>query len=136
MSTSEVQVCLFASILYGFMEVASRFFPTSVGKSALNKPEVVAPVLVKGKLYLMTDLNKFYCIKGSSTLSPTQIKEHTLENVSDNTPPLTSTNTETNESDSVKLTAWIQWTITRLTIELLSNQGQSMSILQLYHLRI
>lgn len=58
MSTSEVQVCLFASILYGFMEVASSFLPTSGGRSStVNKPEVVAPVLVKGNLEMLNFFN-------------------------------------------------------------------------------
>lgn len=52
MSTSEVQVCLFASILYGFMEVASSFLPNSSNR-AVNKPEIVAPVLVKGNLKML-----------------------------------------------------------------------------------
>lgn len=54
MSTSEVQVSLFASILYGFMEVASSFLPNSSNRaSAVNKPEVIAPVLVKGNLVML-----------------------------------------------------------------------------------
>ncbi|CAG9772920.1 unnamed protein product [Ceutorhynchus assimilis] len=96
-STSEVQVYLFASILYGLMEVASNLLPTSCS----SKPLQELPGLTKG----------------SSTLSH---REQTTDNLSEITPPSATINTENLENDSVKLTAWIQWTITRFTIELLS----------------
>ncbi|KAL1506203.1 hypothetical protein ABEB36_005605 [Hypothenemus hampei] len=114
-STSEVQVYLFASVLYGCMEVATNFFPNIDPKNTLvgkGIHEVPRPVFTKG----------------SSTLSPTQLKDSTMDNVSDNTPPLnTAINSESllENNDSVKLTAWIQWTITRFSIELLSGQDNS-----------
>ncbi|KAG5888478.1 hypothetical protein JTB14_022106 [Gonioctena quinquepunctata] len=101
-STSEVQVYLFASILYGLMEVASNLMPEK-SKVAPKTPDV--PILKKN----------------SSTISPTIIRENTVDSTSEKTPPIASIQRE-NTEDSVKLTAWVQWTITRFTIELLSSE--------------
>lgn len=55
-STSEVQVYLFASILYGLMEVASNLLPNSSAKTTVpNKPlhDIPPPVLTKGKFNMV-----------------------------------------------------------------------------------
>lgn len=102
-STSEVQIYLFASILHGLVEVGSNLFPDQP-RQIPKSPEVQLPV-----------------VKGSSTLSPTLLKENTFDSTSEKTPPDYLTPQE-NIDDTVKLTAWVQWTITRFTIELLSNE--------------
>ncbi|KAH0999222.1 hypothetical protein HUJ04_005426, partial [Dendroctonus ponderosae] len=111
-STSEVQVYLFASILYGLMEVASSLVPASKAAMSSKLADVPAPTQTRG----------------SSTLSPTQLRD----TASDKTPPLGSSSSPADlpEADSVKLTAWIQWTITRFTIELLSSEFNGLAALQ------
>ncbi|KAJ8927596.1 hypothetical protein NQ314_019923, partial [Rhamnusium bicolor] len=104
-STSEVQVYLFASILYGLMEVATNLLPEKL-KPSPKSPDLTVPIITKG----------------SSTLSPTVLKDNTLESASEKTPPINSVTHDNIDSDNVKLTAWIQWTITRFTIELLSSE--------------
>ncbi|XP_074031826.1 vacuolar protein sorting 13B isoform X2 [Leptinotarsa decemlineata] len=103
-STSEVQVYLFASILYGLMEVATNLMPEK-NKLMSKTSDVIPPILNKN----------------SSTLSPTVIRETTLDSISEQTPPNSFIQGE-GVDDSVKLTAWVQWTITRFTIELLSSE--------------
>lgn len=107
-STSEVQIYLFASILHGLVEVGSNLFPEQP-RHLPKSPDVQLPV-----------------VKGSSTLSPTLLKEHTFGSTSDKTPPDVLTPHESID-DTVKLTAWVQWTITRFTIELLSNEVRSVN---------
>lgn len=104
-STSEVQVYLFASILYGLMEVATNLMPEKP-KPVPKTPDVIPPIITKG----------------SSTLSPTILRENTLDSESEKTPPISNVAQENIDTESVKLTAWIQWTITRFTIELLSSE--------------
>lgn len=102
-STSEVQIYLFASILHGLVEVATNLFPDQP-KHTLKSPDIQLPV-----------------VKGSSTLSPTLVKEYTLDSTSEKTPPDVVTKLDATD-DNAKLTAWVQWTITRFTIELQSNE--------------
>ncbi|CAG9819390.1 unnamed protein product [Phaedon cochleariae] len=104
-STSEVQVYLFASILYGLMEVVTNLMPEKT-KVVSKTPELVPPVVSKN----------------SSTVSPTVVRENTFDSTSERTPPMSSLTEKDIDSDSVKLTAWVQWTITRFTIELLSRE--------------
>nr|CAI5821779.1 unnamed protein product [Callosobruchus analis] len=117
-STSEVQVYLFASILYGLVEVATNLMPKRQrGTPPSPKlPEVVPQVV----------LNK----SGSSAVSPsTAHKDNTLESNSDKSPSVLVKKKPDGlaapDSESIKLTAWVQWTITRFTIELLSNECNS-----------
>lgn len=105
-STSEIQVCLFASILYGLMEVMGNLLPDK-RKQIVKVPSDVP-------------LNKH-----SSTLSPTILLESTLETNSDQTVPAPFGDMKNLDTDSVKLTAWVQWTITRFTVELLSSDSKS-----------
>ncbi|XP_050295994.1 intermembrane lipid transfer protein VPS13B [Anthonomus grandis grandis] len=111
-STSEVQVYLFASILYGIMEVFSNLLPAGGGEKQLGKiaRDTSAPVFTKD----------------NSTLSASLLRETaTADDVSDKSPPplnVTVTSDSFDSSDSVKLTAWVQWTITRFTVELLSSE--------------
>lgn len=109
-STSEVQIYLFASILYGLMEVSSNWFPEK-SKQLTKTPDVVPPVLTKS----------------SSTASPTLLRENTLDSTSDQTPSTSNPITANLENESVKLTAWVQWTVTRFTIELLSSEHKNLS---------
>lgn len=109
-STSEVQIYLFASILYGLMEVSSNWFPEK-SKQSPKTPDVVPPVLTKS----------------SSTVSPTLPRENTLDSTSEKTPSTNNPITANIESENVKLTAWVQWTVTRFTIELLSNEHKTLS---------
>lgn len=102
-STSEVQIYLFASILHGLIEVSRNLFPEQP-KHSQKSPDVQLPI-----------------VKGSSTLSPTLLKEQTFGSSSEKTPEDTL-ESEGNIDDSVKLTAWVQWTVTRFTIELLSSE--------------
>lgn len=104
-STSEVQVYLFASILYGLMEVATNLLPEK-SKPTPKTPDIIPSVITKG----------------SSTLSPTILRENTLDSESEKTPPISNVTQDNIDTESVKLTAWVQWTITRFTIELLSNE--------------
>lgn len=103
-STSEVQIYLFASIIHGLVEVAANLFPDQP-KQPLKSPDIQLPL-----------------VKGSSTLSPTLVKELTFDSTSEKTPPDISSTTLENIDDNLKLTAWVQWTITRFTVELLSNE--------------
>ncbi|XP_030768330.1 vacuolar protein sorting-associated protein 13B-like isoform X2 [Sitophilus oryzae] len=115
-STSEVQVYLFASILYGLMEVAQNLIPLHKGRNSGTKtvPHDVVPHQI--------------LTKESTTLSPTILKEDD-EHSSQRTPPLNTTvSTEVMvDEETVKLTAWVQWTITRFTVELFSSQFKSSS---------
>ncbi|XP_056633940.1 intermembrane lipid transfer protein VPS13B isoform X1 [Diorhabda sublineata] len=110
-STSEVQVYLFAGVLYGLMEVASNLMPEKIKHSSLKTPEVLPAVMSKN----------------SSTLSPTIMRENTVDSVSDKTPPIAALSQQDTIDESVKLTAWVQWTVTRFTIELLSNEYRGFS---------
>ncbi|XP_076265664.1 vacuolar protein sorting 13B isoform X3 [Rhynchophorus ferrugineus] len=107
-STSEVQVYLFASILYGLMEVAQNLLPLPKNKTSgkTPPPDVIPTSLIT---------------KGSTTISPT-VQNDDTEHSSQKTPPLNEAAIANVvlDHESVKLTAWIQWTITRFTIELLS----------------
>ncbi|XP_066257341.1 intermembrane lipid transfer protein VPS13B isoform X1 [Euwallacea similis] len=109
MSTQQMQVYLFASILYGFMEVVSNLLPKA--NVNIGCPEVAPSLLTRAKKN-----------SGSSTLSPTQIKEGTMDSISDKSlPPGTIVNpVSLTTADPVKLTAWVQWTITKFSFELLS----------------
>lgn len=106
-STSEVQIYLFANILCGLLEVTTNLFPEQ-SRVPPKSPDAPLPT-----------------VKGSSTLSPTVIKEHTADSTSERTPPDLLA-TQVSNDDNVKLTAWVQWTITRFTIELLSNEVRSL----------
>lgn len=106
-STSEVQVCLFASILYGLMEVVNNLLPDK------HKPIVKLPDIQTSQSLT----------KQSSTLSPTVVLESTLETTSDQTPSIGDV--KNLDTEGVKLTAWVQWTITRFTIELLSTESKN-----------
>ncbi|CAG9862164.1 unnamed protein product [Phyllotreta striolata] len=102
-STSEVQVYLFASILYGLIEVSENLMPDSTGKSSI--PEAISSAAIKDS---------------SVSLTENVIREVSFESLSDQTPTI-ATNKENPDEAGVKLTAWVQWTITRFTVELLSN---------------
>lgn len=91
------------SILYGLVEVFENCMPKSK-KRPLKSPPSTPPVAVLTK---------------STTHSPTILKESTLESTSEHTPPISTQ--EKLASDNVKLTAWIQWTITRFTLKLYSH---------------
>lgn len=107
-STSEVQIYLFASILHGLVEVGRNLFPDQP-KHLPKSPDAQLPA-----------------VKSSSTLSPTVPKDHNFDSVSDKTPQDVSTSPE-NVDDSVKLTAWVQWTVTRFMVELLSTELKSLN---------
>ncbi|XP_072392830.1 intermembrane lipid transfer protein VPS13B [Diabrotica undecimpunctata] len=109
-STSEVQVYLFASILYGLMEVASNLMPETAPNVVPKTPDALPPVLSK-----------------SSTMSPTILKENTLDSTSDRTPPIATLSQQETTDETARLTAWVQWTITRFTIELLSSEYKDLS---------
>ncbi|CAH2007814.1 unnamed protein product [Acanthoscelides obtectus] len=102
-STSEVQVYLFASILYGLMEVATNLIPKKQ-KPPSKVPDVIPQVALKS---------------GSSMVSPSQT---THKDSSSGKTASKLKKPDNADSDSIKLTAWVQWTITRFTIELLSNE--------------
>nr|CAH7751442.1 unnamed protein product [Callosobruchus chinensis] len=106
-STSEVQVYLFASCVELDTEERAGALPPKV-------PEVIPQVVV----------NK----SGSSAVSPsTAHKDNTLDSNSDKSSVLAKKKPDSSaDSDSIKLTAWVQWTITRFTIELLSNECNSL----------
>lgn len=106
-STSEVQVYLFASILYGLMEVAKNIAPEQTSES-LKTPEVV-PMIAK---------------HNSNMSGPEHvIREKSIDSISEHTPPVNLLSKENVVDDNIKLTAWVQWTITRFTLDLLSNKN-------------
>ncbi|XP_060527776.1 intermembrane lipid transfer protein VPS13B isoform X2 [Cylas formicarius] len=109
-STCETQIYLLASVLYSLLEVIGSFLP-SKPKVSQKIPEIVPPILTKG----------------SSTLSPTIVQENVVDSVSDKSPAPRAGPAEEVDPDTVKLTAWIQWTITKVTIELLANEDCSVS---------
>ncbi|CAH0555543.1 unnamed protein product [Brassicogethes aeneus] len=104
-STSEVQVYLFASILYGLMEVVGHLAPEP--SRLARPPEPVPPMGGRAA-------------GGSSAASPTVVRENT-DSASGRSPPLSAA-AAVSDKDAVKLTAWVQWTVTRFTMELLSNE--------------
>ncbi|VEN36376.1 unnamed protein product [Callosobruchus maculatus] len=119
-STSEVQVYLFASILYGLMEVATNLMPkrrerVGGGAAVSGLPPKMADVIPS---QMAANNGK----SGSSAVSPsTAHKDHTfLDSNSDKSSSLSAakkkpdaTAATTPDSDHIKLTAWVQWTITR-----------------------
>lgn len=71
----------------------------------------------------------------SSTVSPTLLRDSTLDSMSEQTPPISSV-TGNLESENVKLTAWIQWTIARFKLQLLTHDTKefpSEDISYMYH---
>lgn len=100
-SVSEAQMYLLASLIYGLTE----FFNSLIPKKSIDglKPEIHSVVTV-----------------ASPSLSP---KDNTLESSGTIPGPDSS---DTNEN--VKLTAWIQWTITKFSIELLSHETNNSQV--------
>ncbi|KAK4875062.1 hypothetical protein RN001_011484 [Aquatica leii] len=102
LSVSEVQICLIASILYGLTEVICNLLPNFSNDYASKSPDVLQTV-----------------VGWSSSVSPTVLRESTADSVSEKTPSSSAVPVVTD--DNVKLTAWIQWTITRFKVTLLSH---------------
>ncbi|XP_008197902.1 intermembrane lipid transfer protein VPS13B isoform X1 [Tribolium castaneum] len=97
-SVSEAQMYLLASLIYGLTE----FFNSLVPKKTIEvqkQPDLPSIITV-----------------ASPSLSPT-VKDQTLESSGTIPGPDSS---DTNEN--VKLTAWIQWTVTKFSIELLAHE--------------
>ncbi|KAF5296670.1 hypothetical protein FQR65_LT10210 [Abscondita terminalis] len=109
LSVSEVQICLIASILCGLTEVISTLFPRR-NTQDVKLPEVLQTV-----------------VGWSSNVSPTVARESTLDSESEKTPPISSIPAVLDEN--VKLTLWIQWTITRFKITLLSHNVNTVPVL-------
>lgn len=99
--TRRLQVCLIASVLYGLVEIANQLSPGKTAAESLPSPEILPPMMFK------------------SSSSPTVLKESTLNSSSE--PTIPGEHLERDESDTVKLTAWIQWTITRFSIEMFAD---------------
>ncbi|KAI4462018.1 vacuolar protein sorting-associated protein 13b [Holotrichia oblita] len=98
---SEMQVSLLASILHAFYEVSNNLTPDTVDDS--QKPNEQLPV-----------------INAQSSASPTIIlKESTIDSISEQSPHL-AINTDEIDNENIKLTAWIQWTVTKFSVEMLS----------------
>lgn len=108
---SEVQICLIASILYGLTEVAFNLIPeaSSNTNNNANAVEVLPPITGQ-----------------STTMSPTIIKDSTMDSISEDTPQI-SMHTDNMQTDNVKLTAWIQWTVTRFSVAILSHNAKELS---------
>jgi vacuolar protein sorting-associated protein 13B len=105
-SVSEAQMYLLASLIYGL----SEFFNSLTPKKSVE-PQKILESLPS----IMT--------VASPSLSPTA-KENTLDNTSGTIPgPEIGDNIMNNEN--VKLTAWIQWTITKFSIELQSYESNN-----------
>ncbi|KAK9889545.1 hypothetical protein WA026_006900 [Henosepilachna vigintioctopunctata] len=95
-STCEIQVYLFASILYGLVEVIYSFLPSEKQKCSD---------------YSQKTLESIDSRSGSSLMIPETSIELQSQHSSLAVPP------EIVEQEA-KLTAWLQWTITKFTIEL------------------
>jgi vacuolar protein sorting-associated protein 13B len=105
-SVSEAQMYLLASLIYGLSEFFSSLTP---------KKSVEPQKILESLPSIMT--------VASPSLSPTA-KENTLDNTSGTIPgPEIGDNIMNNEN--VKLTAWIQWTITKFSIELQSYESNN-----------
>ncbi|XP_071057652.1 intermembrane lipid transfer protein VPS13B isoform X2 [Onthophagus taurus] len=105
---SEIQVCLIASILYGLIEVINNLAPDT--SEDQPQPPRIIPVINA---------------QPSFTASPTFVKESSLDSTSEQSPRVTI-NTDNINTEHIKLTAWIQWTITKFTIEMLSYKLEDM----------
>lgn len=112
---SEVQICLMASILHGLKEVISNLIPEPP-KRNIQTVEVLPPIAAQ-----------------SSTGTPTLAKESTLDSISEEAHQM-AVNTDSIKTDNIKLTAWIQWTVTRFTVSILSHDTKDLSTHQLGYL--
>ncbi|KRT78503.1 hypothetical protein AMK59_7594, partial [Oryctes borbonicus] len=105
---SELQVALLVSILHAFLEVGNNLAATTVEENQ-KSPESL-PV-----------------INAQSSASPTTIlKESTIDSISEQSPHL-GINMSEIENENIKLTAWIQWTVTKFSIEMLSYKMEDFS---------
>ncbi|XP_044753199.1 vacuolar protein sorting-associated protein 13B isoform X2 [Coccinella septempunctata] len=102
-STCEIQVYLFASILYGLVEIASSFVPSEKNKHQQEYNTRILESIDSKSESIMT------------------IPENPVDQQSQNS---SSINLTEADQDS-KLTAWLQWTITKFTIELNSMTKES-----------
>ncbi|KAL3269017.1 hypothetical protein HHI36_008101 [Cryptolaemus montrouzieri] len=102
-STCEMQVYLFSSILYGLVEVISSFSPDLKSKAQEYSSGVSEAI-------------------DSRTESNLIIPEASVDQQSEQSSSVSSPEIIEQEA---KLTAWLQWTITRFTIELNSMTNES-----------
>ncbi|KAF5303499.1 hypothetical protein FQA39_LY09962 [Lamprigera yunnana] len=107
---SEVQVCLIFSMMYGLSEVLYNLRSKCTYDTEFKSPGVVG---------------------WSSNASPTLIKESTLDSISEKTPS-TPVAMDVLEEDTSKLTVWIQWTITKLKVQLLTHDIKNSSVTNNY----
>lgn len=99
---SEDQVCLIASILYGLSDVLGSLLPEQQSEPP-KMPEVVTQNVMGW----------------SSTISPTLLRESSIDSSSEKTPPIGDL-TGNMDPDGVKLSLWLQWSISRFCIKLYS----------------
>ncbi|XP_017781523.1 PREDICTED: vacuolar protein sorting-associated protein 13B [Nicrophorus vespilloides] len=101
-SISELQVCLIASIAHGLFEVLYNVMPEQQ-ESARSEPAMQISA------------------SNNSNLSPTLMKESTVETMSEKTARV---NTDKLDNENIKLTAWIQCTIAKFSLELLAHDSK------------
>lgn len=93
-----------ASVLYGLLELIDTLSPPEPSE-APESPEIIPPLMTK-----------------SSSKSPTIYKDSTADSVSENA--VQTLQAEKAELD-VKLTAWVQWTVARFTLEMFAHEAEN-----------